>query len=87
MELVVLHKFKKWFNKFERYKVTYKNGGYHLANLFQSPPVGRSVRGYDQPFVFFHTLRLTWVFFVRWHANEILYLYVYLSYLPKLCLS
>lgn len=53
MELVVLHKFKKWFNKFERYKVTYKNGGYHLANLFQSPPVGRSVRGYDQPFCLF----------------------------------
>ena len=37
MDLVVLQKLKKWFNKFERYKVTYKNGSYHLANLFQSP--------------------------------------------------
>jgi AraC-like DNA-binding protein len=37
MELTFLNTLKKWFNKFERYKVTYKNGSYHLANLFQSP--------------------------------------------------
>ncbi len=28
---------RAWFKKFERYKVTYKNGAYHLNNLFQSP--------------------------------------------------
>lgn len=27
----------RWFKKFERYKVTYKNGSYQLSNLFQSP--------------------------------------------------
>lgn len=37
MERSILQNLKKWFNKFERYKVTYKNGSYHLANLFQSP--------------------------------------------------
>jgi AraC-like DNA-binding protein len=37
MELTIINTLKKWFNKFERYKVTYKNGSYHLANLFQSP--------------------------------------------------
>lgn len=37
MEGNILQIFKKWFSKFERYKVTYKNGSYHLANLFQSP--------------------------------------------------
>ncbi len=37
MEGSILQNLKKWFNKFERYKVTYKNGSYHLANLFQSP--------------------------------------------------
>lgn len=37
MEESIIQSLKKWFNKFERYKVTYKNGSYHLANLFQSP--------------------------------------------------
>jgi AraC-like DNA-binding protein len=27
----------RWFKKFERFKVAYKNGSYHLNNLFHSP--------------------------------------------------
>lgn len=30
-------KLTKWFAKFKRYTVTYKNGAYHLYNLFNSP--------------------------------------------------
>jgi len=37
MEGKFLHILTKWFKKFERYKVTYKNGSYQLNNLFHSP--------------------------------------------------
>lgn len=37
MQLKVLDELTKWFNKFEHYKVGYKNGSYHLSNLFHSP--------------------------------------------------
>jgi AraC-like DNA-binding protein len=37
MEGTFLHILTKWFKKFERYKVSYKNGCYHLSNLFHSP--------------------------------------------------
>ena len=37
MELALINVLKKWFNKFERYKVSYKNGSYHLASLAHSP--------------------------------------------------
>ena len=37
MELALINVLKKWFNKFERYKVGYKNGSYHLASLAHSP--------------------------------------------------
>lgn len=32
-----LDKFSNWFKKFKRYTVSYKNGAFHLHNLFNSP--------------------------------------------------
>ncbi len=32
-----IDKLSNWFKKFKRYTVTYKNGAYHLYNLFNSP--------------------------------------------------
>lgn len=32
-----IDKLANWFKKFKRYTVTYKNGAYHLYNLFNSP--------------------------------------------------
>ena len=37
MEEKLLPILARWFKKFERYKVTYKNGSYQLSNLFHSP--------------------------------------------------
>ncbi len=36
----------RWLKKFQRYKVAYKNGAYHLANLFQSPET--MIESFDQ---------------------------------------
>ncbi len=46
METYLKQTLSEWLKKFQRYKVTYKNGSYHLANWFQSPET--MIKSFDQ---------------------------------------
>lgn len=46
METNFSHILSGWLKKFQRYKVTYKKGSYHLANLFHSPET--MIESFDQ---------------------------------------